>query len=507
MHRQILGAFITLVAVAGCAVNPPTPPPYPSEADRARMGTIGLVHASFVPEVNFDELLKRRDVLAKRGAAAGAVVGGTAGAGVALVAFLSCLSGAFWTCHFAWTPVVGGAVVGGAAGSAIGSEAAGPEKTLAEAQSALDEALRQLRAQEAVRDEAAKYAQSQGLRHVVVSDSAGPSHPEGKAAYQELALRGISRVLEMSVLKLQTETEGAGLDAPLTLAMTARARLIDTTDDKVAVDRTYRFRSAPRKFAEWAEDNARPFTESLHEGYRRLAESVVDELFLLYSEPETRISAQDSRADLPFYRLPPIQPEVSLPMPSRSDKREIARVDSLTPTLIWKPFPQPQDLKADASAARARVSNVTYELHVYAIVEWDAGKVPGWPPAVHGGKVVFPAERIYSRKGLQAPHHQVETPLKPCARYFWTYRAAFELDSQPRVTEWAGAYFADWPPWQARHEEYEIVVPGGVGLAAMSFGALLPPPLWLIPTAKSQRFEPSWFYHPFQTPCNGAGVN
>ncbi len=47
-----------------------------------------------------------------------------------------------------------------------------------------------------------------------------------------------------------------------------------------------------------------------------------------------------------------------------------------------------------------------------------------------------PPASVYSRAGIPAPSHTLEETVQPSTKYFWTVRARFELDGQPRVTEW-----------------------------------------------------------------------
>lgn len=98
-------------------------------------------------------------------------------------------------------------------------------------------------------------------------------------------------------------------------------------------------------------------------------------------------------------------------------------VDSLQPTLRWEAFPRAEDLQADTAGRLGNARSVTYELRI-------------WRAEAEGLYVAFPAELVYARTGLTEPVHTVETPFAPDTLYLWTVRAHFDLDSQPRVTEW-----------------------------------------------------------------------
>lgn len=116
---------------------------------------------------------------------------------------------------------------------------------------------------------------------------------------------------------------------------------------------------------------------------------------------------------VPVSGLRPNYPEPSL---------KFVEVDSLQPTLSWEAFPRPIDLAVDKEGVQGRVSNVTYDLRIWRADEESPRE--------------YPAEIVYERRGLREPWHTIEQPLKPSFMYFWSIRARFELDGQPRVTQW-----------------------------------------------------------------------
>ena len=88
------------------------------------------------------------------------------------------------------------------------------------------------------------------------------------------------------------------------------------------------------------------------------------------------------------------------------------KVDSLQPTFRWERFPREGDSEAHLKIDPSRIREVKYELKISA---------PGWS---------------YARGDLEQPYHQVEVPLQPATKYFWTVRACFKLEEEPRCTEW-----------------------------------------------------------------------
>lgn len=95
-----------------------------------------------------------------------------------------------------------------------------------------------------------------------------------------------------------------------------------------------------------------------------------------------------------------------------------AEVDSFQPTLRWEAFPRPEDLEASDPGYLKRIDKVSYDLKVWRVENNR------------------PVELVYSQQGLPEPAHRVQTPLIPSTDYAWTVRARFEIEGQPRVSEW-----------------------------------------------------------------------
>jgi hypothetical protein len=120
-----------------------------------------------------------------------------------------------------------------------------------------------------------------------------------------------------------------------------------------------------------------------------------------------------------------------LPLLTTSD-RPLREVTSLQPTLRWEAFPRPEGLALDKAGTLARVRAPTYELRVW--------RVDGTYSSLQEKYGLFefrPGDLVYARTGLAEPVHTIEAALAPETLYLWTVRARFELDGQPRVTEWA----------------------------------------------------------------------
>lgn len=95
-------------------------------------------------------------------------------------------------------------------------------------------------------------------------------------------------------------------------------------------------------------------------------------------------------------------------------------VQSSHPILRWETFPPPRDEFAAAAVSKGTLQEVTYELLIWSTEEQGR-----------------PGLLVYSRKGLRASTHKVESSLAWSTTYLWTVRARFLLDGHVRFTEWA----------------------------------------------------------------------
>ena len=107
---------------------------------------------------------------------------------------------------------------------------------------------------------------------------------------------------------------------------------------------------------------------------------------------------------------------------------------------VVKPSPHPDK----------QITAVRYELQIWKVGPGYSGDFerPGkafWIGSADDYKYSWahecrdsdPGELVYSKQGLTTPEHQLETPLEPDSRFFWTVRAHFRLDGKRRVTEWS----------------------------------------------------------------------
>jgi hypothetical protein len=209
-------------------------------------------------------------------------------------------------------------------------------------------------------------------------------------------------------------TEGSGIDPPLLLSMTARARVLQAGDSAQLWEGEFSHLGDRRRLAEWSEQHGALLLRGLEAGYRALGAAIFERVFTLYPFPDGEVHrfGVSRRA----FGLAPLEVPSLLVTP---------RVESRRPTLRWQAFPRASD-RAAAPAEMERVSRVRYELRVTR----DTPR--GQPPL------------IYARADLERPEHRLEQSLAPGAVYAWSVRAHFEIDGRPQHTEWSGLDRDHW---------------------------------------------------------------
>jgi len=265
----------------GCAHTPKKP--FPSEQAKVDLGTIGIVTASFTPEVKFEKPL---------GKGTGAGVGVVAGAAVAAgsVLYVAYCAGPVGLLLLAYPPVtaVAGGITGAGAliGGIVGAVKGESSKKKKETEVALNSILFDLKIQEAMRDHIFKEGQEQTRHHLVLLDNKGPVTPDEKVDYHSLTNEGIDTVIEISPLKFGLVRKEININPPLSFQMKVRARLVRVVDGAELYAHTFKYESARKKFIDWSADNGQPFKEEFNQGIQSLARDIVEVIFLRYYPSE-----------------------------------------------------------------------------------------------------------------------------------------------------------------------------------------------------------------------------
>ena len=509
------------VELLGQALRPSLAAPNIEEKTKAGFGTIGLVSASFTPEIDIPEPAASTE----GGALVGDTLGALGGLAVGLSVFVAALSSCLFAppaCPAVAPYILGGAVAGGAVGASIGSS---DEAKASAARESLDPVIEKQLIQDALRARVMAYAKQHGVGPLTVIDDPRPSTPEGLPDYRHLSGKGIDTVLEVRLLELKLEKVSIFSDKyqPRTVA---QARVIRVRDHAILSDQAYGVWGRQAVIDSWVGDNGRRFQTWVKYAYATLAEYILDEMILVYRPVSVKkfvaTGADRTSTDvvrlggLTGFGLHPEHPELR-----RADVcffcEESAKtasfhlfteVDTLRPEFRWQPLVGPGQ-SADHKAPKAgqstdvvRLGGLTgFGLHpehpelrradvcffceesaktasFHLFTEVDTLRPEfRWQPLVGPGQsadhkapekiqdvkyeirlftvqhlnfyenltpdnVRIGPERlggpIYSRSGLVEPGHRIEQSLAPCTKYFWTVRARFRVDGQPRVTRKRG---------------------------------------------------------------------
>ena len=169
--------------------------------------------------------------------------------------------------------------------------------------------------------------------------------------------------------------------------------------------------------------------------YREIAHAALDESMLVYRHEGELVKRPESYASetgispFPNYTLRPLAPPF---IGSSLDQRQRnvfieqeSSVDPLQPVFRWESLPI---IFSSDPSIKDRIRDITYEFVLHSGRPYfNQGFVPREVPE-------------FTIAGLTEPQFEMGAALLPCTHYFWSVRAHFMLDNQPRVTEWSGAY-------------------------------------------------------------------
>jgi len=262
--------FISLlIGQSGCATSKPySLPSPPSEVVRAKLGTIGVASARFLPKLEMDKPM---------GKISGSGQGALDGAGLMIYGGLETGDPLGFLLGVVLAPV--GAVVGSVVGAVKGESS----EHLKEAEDAINKAISELKIQATMRDYVLRAAKQQTEYNFVDIEEQGPETPERKMDYNFLANRGINTVLEITVPAFGLI--GKGINPPLVFFMTLHTKLVRTTDGSVIHEQKLIYSRPGPTFTAWTANGGKPFRDEFRRCYQSLAEKVVEEVFLLCNLP------------------------------------------------------------------------------------------------------------------------------------------------------------------------------------------------------------------------------
>ena len=253
--RRRLACALIAAQLCACA----TTPPGISEAQRARMGSVGVATLPVAARGDLN--------VGTRGTGAGAVEGAIAGAAAFVSQVGPCSDiGCIVVPIFA----VAGLVVGGITGATQAVPDDSASAIEARLRKVLAEVEQQAKLQSAVVDAAARFGVERVAELSLPTPSAGGARTTP-----------VDTILEVALVSVGLVGRG-GSDPDLALRAAAVARLSDARTAKVLYDgRAFTYATGPRKFSEWNADGARLLRQDLERAYRSLGNSIVDEIFLV----------------------------------------------------------------------------------------------------------------------------------------------------------------------------------------------------------------------------------
>jgi hypothetical protein len=266
---RVMVPVVFLLLISCVSIPKKQPPSLPVEL-RADLGRIGIVSASFQPEVRLRKPMTK-------GAAAwhGAVEGAEAALrfpcnNIGCAGFL------------ALVPVF--AAVGSVAGAIMGV----PPQKIKETEDALSDCLATLNFQETMRERFFREAREQTQYPFLLLEVQGPTVLDEEVTYGSLSDKGIDTILEIGLRKFELWGEKDSINLPLDLLMAAGIRLIRVADGLVLFSRNfvYDYVSVPLKFSEWGANNAQPFREELDRAFQYLATEIVKTLSMIQTPLE-----------------------------------------------------------------------------------------------------------------------------------------------------------------------------------------------------------------------------
>jgi len=400
--------------LTGCA-NLPAPP---SEPARAEWGRVVVVPARYPPQSNIRIFAVGKGAGAGKGAVAGSATGVAGTGAFAAAGALEAVIAPYLAVVMVPAMAAGGAYLGG--------QAAMSDQDAAALEGSVRRNLTTLQVPGTLARAISETAEQDAGRRLPLLADAGPAAPESLPGYGALA-RQTDSVLE--VVATQVGFSGG---KRLRFYLVARIRVVRVSDSMQLYQREFVYQSDEYRARLWGENQAALFQVELQRAYASLADSVVEQLFLLTELPQVSHAGAGGRAgpgdltDLLVGRdacglawVSP--PRVFHPTITDVDHRDWNGFPLVTgdrPTLVWESFPRDIDRKALAGRELSAITNVRYDLRVWQVVA-DA------PPRL-----------IYQRRDLPAPSHTLEQPLAPKGRYFWSARARFGLAGAVRGTKW-----------------------------------------------------------------------
>ena len=266
--KHLLSFVVIAMHLFGCATSPI---PLVTEAQRERMGTVGVASLPSAPQSALD--------VGARGKVAGAGEGATAGAVKGLGELFRMSGSGDYDATIILLPI---AAIGGAIyGAVVGAAQAVPEDKAKKIEACLKAVLGEAGHQGKLRTEVISAIARSGIQGVSEIPSCQSAAVGQDTDYRLCLDRQVDTVLEVGLLSVALIGRG-GEDPKLVLFVRAVARLVDAkTNAELYRSRFFTHATGTKRFSEWNADGARLLKESYELACQSLARSVVEEVFLI----------------------------------------------------------------------------------------------------------------------------------------------------------------------------------------------------------------------------------
>ncbi|WP_243287004.1 hypothetical protein [Geothrix terrae] len=403
-----LSAGLLAVLAWGCAT--PHPLAYtPAVPEPVRRGAVAVAVVPVAPEPGTQaqlgsEIGKGR--AAGKGAATGAATGATAG-------FLASLQTGPFFVILAPILVPAGTVIGGAGGAAVGYAHGIPTKD------------------------------AEAAKAVLARNQADLSAELAKGVVQRLPGTGKVLAVPGAVPDLRVEVSalswglygGVGSHPVADFQLTVLYRVLDPKGTAL-LTRRFSVGGPRRPLQEWGAEEGKRLQEAVDATLDSAAEAVADSAFLIQDFFISKELGPATCGLLP--RRPRPVALTLLPFGGASPQ-----VESLRPVLQWEAFPRREDLDHDVGGLFGRITDVRYDLRIWASVGGGPGALVYERTGMRLEARLDPAGAASPSEGEAPPmqktyvEHGLEAALAPATEYLWSVRARFRLDGEERASRWS----------------------------------------------------------------------
>lgn len=394
---------------------------------RREIRTVAVLPVEEIPKNNFLTYAKNRNKGAAQGTAGGAFFGAL------YMAAESTRSGPFGVFLVPYMAATG-AIVGGLAGGIEGAIKAVPADEAERIEASINHAVDEIHIQD-------KFAES--MIHAGIlsteydfnfADRRGSQKDNNKVLLFDPIMQSPDIVMEVRITDLGF-LGGEGRDPAVSFFMDAAIRLSWLRDEKEIYSGKSSYSSRPQRFSEWSRNNANPLRLEFERAYIRIAEQIIENLFLIHDFHLDSIWSTDM-----YCMLKPVNPPLTM-LGFFSHERITPKLETRRPTFQWEAFPRDKDLQSDSEGLLSHISDISYDLIIWKTRD------------------TIPAELVYDKRGLvlteRAFHKEriveytIDKALEPSTEYYWSVRARFLLDGKPRITRWSYSRI----PWDTRWQD------------------------------------------------------